>query len=83
MVRNALMLSNYKLIPHSHQQNMFSKPGFNQMKISDRKLKTESLIVLKNSPTILFNVLNLRPTNIFSSGFHVENKSRQCLTKQL
>ena len=53
------------------------------MKISERKLKTESFIVLKNSPTILFNVLNLRPTNIFSSSFHVENKSRQCLTKQL
>ena len=39
MVRNALMLSNYKLIPHSHQQNMFSKLGFNRMKISEGKLK--------------------------------------------
>ena len=45
--------------------------------------KSEFFIGFKWLVTCIFNVLNLKPTNIGLNSSHKENKFKSCLTKQL
>ena len=44
---------------------------------------SEFFIGFKWLVTCIFNVLNLKPTNIGLNSSHEENKFKPCLTKQL
>ena len=45
--------------------------------------KSEFCLGFKWLVTCIFNVLNLKPTNIGLNSSHEENKFKPCLTKQL